>query len=90
MFFLMSKGIIYARHGRFQSSFLLECRSMGFCIEECSNEYFLEYRYKVAMAMEVKSRRTRSKARKASVAEGEVAVGYKCIFFICAEVESFP
>ena len=48
----MSMDIIYARHDRFQSSFHLECRSMGFCTEECRNEYFLEYRYRLAMAME--------------------------------------
>jgi len=42
------------------------------------------------MAMEAESRRTRSKARKAPVVEGEAAVGYRRIFFICAEVESFP
>ena len=40
--------------------------------------------------MEAESRRTRSKARKAPVVEGEAAVGYRRIFFICAEVESFP
>jgi hypothetical protein len=68
----MSKDhIIYARHGWFQSSFPLECRSMGFCTEECRNEYFLEYRYRLTMAMEAQSRRTRSEARKMPVAEGE-------------------
>jgi hypothetical protein len=50
---------------------------MGFCTEECRNEYFLEYKYKLAMAMEAESRRTRSKARKAPVAEGEAAVSYR-------------
>ena len=40
--------------------------------EECRNEYFLEYRYRLAIAMEAESRRTRSEARrKAPVAEGE-------------------
>ncbi|KAG0523605.1 hypothetical protein BDA96_07G137100 [Sorghum bicolor] len=64
--------------------------SMGFCTEECRNEYFLEYRYRVAMAMEAESRRTRSEARKkAPVAEGEAAIGYRSIFFTCTEVESF-
>ena len=63
---------------------------MGFCTEECRNEYFLQYRYSLATAMEAESRWTRSKARKAPVAEGEAAVGYRRIFFICAEVESFP
>ena len=59
--------------------------------EECRNEYFLEYRYRLAIAMEAESRRTRSKARrKAPVAEGEAAICYRRIFFICAEVESFP
>jgi len=89
----MSKDhiIIYTRHGWFQSSFPLECRSMGFCTEECRNEYFLEYRYRLAIATEAESRRTRSEARrKAPVAEGEAVICYRRIFFTCAEVESFP
>jgi hypothetical protein len=89
----MSKDhiIIYTRHGWFQSSIPLECRSMGFCTEEFRNEYFLEYRYRLAIAMEAKSRRTRSEARrKAPVAEGEAVICYRRIFFTCAEVESFP
>ena len=74
----------------FQFSFSLECRSMGFCTEECRNEYyFLDYRYRLTMAMEAEGRRSRSEARKAPVAEGEAANGYS-IFFTCAEVESFP
>ena len=45
---------------------------MGFCKEEFRNEYFLEYSYRLAIAMEAESRRTRSEARrKAPVAEGE-------------------
>jgi hypothetical protein len=74
----------------FQFSFSLECRSMGFCTEECRNEYyFLDYRYRLTMAMEAEGRRFRSEARKAPVAEGEAANGYS-IFFTSAEVESFP
>ena len=43
------------------------------------------------MAMEAEEgRRTRSEARKAPAVEGEAAIGYKRIFFTCAEVESFP
>jgi hypothetical protein len=61
---------------------------MGFCTEKC-REYFLEYRYRFTMAMEAEGRRTRSEARKAPAAEGG-AIGYKRIFFTCAEVESFP
>ncbi|KXG25151.1 uncharacterized protein LOC110436750 [Sorghum bicolor] len=65
--------------------------SMGFCKEECRNEYFLEYRYRLAMAMEAESRRIRSEARKVPMApEGEAGIGYRSIFFTCAEVESFP
>ena len=63
---------------------------MGFCTEECRNEYFLEYRYRFAMAMEAESRRIRCEARKAPMAEGEAGIGYRSIFFTCAEVESFP
>jgi hypothetical protein len=63
---------------------------MGLCTEECRNEYyFLDYRYRLTMAMEAEGRRFRSEARKARVAEGEAANGYS-IFFTSAEVESFP
>jgi hypothetical protein len=36
---------------------------MGFRTEECRNEYFLEYRYRLVMAMEAESRTTRSKGQ---------------------------
>lgn len=67
--------------------------SMGFCTEECRNEYFLDYRCRLTMAtVEAEGR---SEARKpveaaaATTTEGQ-GVGYRRIFFTCAEVESFP
>jgi hypothetical protein len=74
------------------SSFWNVCRSMGFCTEECRNEYFLDYRCRLTMAtVEAEGR---SEARKpveaaAATTEGQ-GVGYRRIFFTCAEVESFP
>jgi hypothetical protein len=60
---------------------------MGFRTEECRNEYFLEYRYRLVMAMEAREQEDQEQgARKALVAEGEAALSYRRIFFICAEV----
>jgi hypothetical protein len=60
---------------------------MGFCTEECRNVYFLDYMYRLTMAMKADQERGKE-AGGGTVTTEEQGVGHRCmcIFFACAEV----